>query len=378
MDRSHTMKLLIVAGGGGHFAPVVPFIESLPKHVEILVVGRKYGLEGDTAISFEYETALAKQIPFVALRTGRLQRKWTRYTLSSLVRFPYGIVQAVRIVSQFKPDVVLSFGGYVSVPVAIAAFLLRIPIVIHEQTLEAGLSNKIASFFAKKICISWNSSRQFFPKEKTILTGNPIKKLKNHNGNRDITALNKNIPTIYITGGSLGSHAINVAIEGCIEKLLEHCIVFHQTGDAKKYNDFDRLQKKRETLPDRLKNRYHVMKFVHFDQVPLFYQKADLVVARAGINTISELLSSQTPSLLIPLPFAQNNEQEKNANFLKSFGFAEIIRQDDLSSEKLLSLVISMLKHKEQYREASERTKHIFPHNASLQLFNVIQEVVRK
>src|SRR5690348_2431659 len=108
------MKLLIVAGGGGHFAPALAVIEQLPKDVEVLVVGRKHAFEGDEALSFEYQTAKQLQIPFVPLTTGRLQRKLTRHTLASLAKIPAGYFQAVAIVKKFKPDVVLSFGGYVS------------------------------------------------------------------------------------------------------------------------------------------------------------------------------------------------------------------------------------------------------------------------
>src|SRR5436305_1641956 len=132
------MKLLIVAGGGGHFAPALAVIEKLPKEIEILVVGRKYVFEGDRTLSLEYQTATKLRIPFKTLTTGRLQRKFTRYTFNSLLKIPIGLSQATNILTKFKPDAVLSFGGYISVPVTLAASILRIPLVLHEQTLEAG------------------------------------------------------------------------------------------------------------------------------------------------------------------------------------------------------------------------------------------------
>jgi UDP-N-acetylglucosamine--N-acetylmuramyl-(pentapeptide) pyrophosphoryl-undecaprenol N-acetylglucosamine transferase len=132
------MKLLIVAGGGGHFAPSLAVIEKLPKDVEVLLVGRKYALEGDSALSFEYQTAKKLKLQFVSITAGRFQRKFTRHTIGSLLKSPIGLIGAIRAIREYKPDVVLSFGGYVSVPVVIAAAFQKIPIVVHEQVLGAG------------------------------------------------------------------------------------------------------------------------------------------------------------------------------------------------------------------------------------------------
>src|SRR3989339_499065 len=149
------MKIIII---GGHLAPALSVLEALPKNTQVLFVGRKYALEGDNALSLEYNTITSLNIPFVGLNTGRLQRKITRFTLFSLLKLPFGIIKSFLILIDFKPDVVVGFGGYVSIPVTFCAFVLRIPVVIHEQTMEAGLTNRLVSRFAKKICISWDSS----------------------------------------------------------------------------------------------------------------------------------------------------------------------------------------------------------------------------
>src|SRR3990167_6775375 len=167
------MKIVII---GGHLTPALSVIEALPKDAQILYIGRKYSLEGDKALSLEYQAITKKGIPFSAIKTGRLQRRITRYTLPSLVKIPYGFGQSLTILRRFKPNVVVGFGGYVSLPVILAAKTLKIPIVIHEQTLEAGFTNKIVAGFADKICISFESSHKYFPKEKTVLTGNPIRR----------------------------------------------------------------------------------------------------------------------------------------------------------------------------------------------------------
>ncbi|MBI4096937.1 MAG: glycosyltransferase [Candidatus Levybacteria bacterium] len=163
---------------GGHLSPALAVIDAKPSGVDVLFIGRKHALEGDQARSFEEKVISEKGIPFHALTTGRLQRKLTRHTMVSLFKLPYGAVQAFSLLGKTKPDVILSFGSYVSLPVVIAASMRNIPVVIHEQTLEAGLANKIAARFATKICISWESSMPFFPREKTVLTGNPIREFR--------------------------------------------------------------------------------------------------------------------------------------------------------------------------------------------------------
>src|SRR3989344_445253 len=327
------MKLLIVAGGGGHFAPALAVIEKLPKDWELLVVGRKYVFEGDQSLSLEYQTATKLNIPFHALTTGRLQRKFTRYTINSLLKIPIGLSQATSILAKFKPDVVLSFGGYVSVPITLAASILRIPLVIHEQTLEAGISNKLIAKFAKKICISWEESRKFFPENKTILTGNPLRKefemgdLRTDEFKKSIPHIKVNEPTIYITGGSSGSHAINVLIEGCIVKLLQKYNIIHQVGEATQFKDFERLSKLRESLSDELKVGYTLVKFIEPSKVADYLTASDLVISRSGMNTVTELMYFGKPSILIPLPYGQHHEQLKNAIFMKKLGLAEIAQQ---------------------------------------------------
>jgi UDP-N-acetylglucosamine--N-acetylmuramyl-(pentapeptide) pyrophosphoryl-undecaprenol N-acetylglucosamine transferase len=229
------MKIIII---GGHLSPALAVIEEL-KNEEIYYLGRKHAFEGDKAISLEYEEVSKLGIPFYSINAARLQRKFTSRTIPSLAKFPSGFFQSLKALKQIKPDVVLGFGGYVSLPVVLAAFFLRIPIVIHEQTLEAGFANRMEAKFARKICISWQSSEQYFPKQKTVLTGNPLRGIVlNAKPFKEETGL----PKIYITGGSSGSHSINLLVEKSLKELLEKFTVVHQTGDARRHADFERLQ----------------------------------------------------------------------------------------------------------------------------------------
>jgi UDP-N-acetylglucosamine--N-acetylmuramyl-(pentapeptide) pyrophosphoryl-undecaprenol N-acetylglucosamine transferase len=183
-----------------------------------------------------------------------------------------------------------------------------------------------------------------------VLTGNPVRKFQISNFKFQIDKDNKRLPLLYVTGGSAGSHYINVLVEGCIRQLLEKFIVIHQTGDAQEYHDFDHLQKLSENLPPELKSRYIITKFVKVENVGLVINMADLVVSRAGINTITELFFFNKPSLLIPLPASQKNDQLKNAFYLKNLGLAEVLQQGKQDSGEFLRLIELLFDNKDKYK----------------------------
>lgn len=367
------MKLLIVAGGGGHFAAALAVIQKLPKEMTFSLILRKHAFEGDTALSFEYQTASAMHLPFVVLDTGRLQRKFTMQTILSLCKFPFGIYQAFRIVQKQKPSVVLSFGGYVAVPVTLVAWFLRIPIVIHEQTLQAGMANRIGAVLAKKICISWAQSKHVFPAKKVVFTGLPLQKEKKTAVPAAIKDADK--PLVCIIGGSGGSHAINTLVAGGLNQLLQHFTVVHQTGDAKKFHDYEHLDAIKKTLPEELRERYFLYKFIHHDVLYVMLAQAVVVVSRAGMNTVAELIFLEKPSLLIPLPYGQADEQLRNARFMKMLGIAEIANQHTLSSEKLVEQIMQIYENKKKY-VLLQKKEFLLPETAAQHILFVVETVV--
>lgn len=359
------MKIVII---GGHLAPALSVIEELGKDVDILYIGRRHALEGDRAVSLEYDTITKKNIAFVSLKTGRFQRSLTRHSFFSIVKIPVGLLQAIAVLKKFRPDVVVGFGGYISFPVAIAAKILKIPIVIHEQTLEAGASNRVISKFADKICISFESSAKYFPKEKVVLTGNPIRKT--------ILAPNKkfktdtNDPIIYITGGSLGSHFINLMVSGVLAKLLDKYSLIHQVGGAREFKDFEKLSILKEGLNNNKREKYILSKFFSPEEVGSVMKSASLVISRSGINTISELIFLEKPTYLIPLPVSQKDEQMKNALFLKNLGLGEIGQQKSLTPQLFINQINSMMQNLGNYKLKSTTTH--FPKNAASKIVKVI------
>ena len=363
------MKIVLI---GGHLSPALCVLEALPKTAKVLFIGRKYALEGDNALSLEYKTMNSLRVPFVALNTGRLQRKLTKHTMSSFFKLPFGIIKSFITLVKFKPDAVVGFGGYVSIPVALSAYILRIPIVIHEQTMEAGFANRFLGRLAAKICISWDSSRKYFPKNKTVLTGNPVRKFQISNFKFQI---DKRKPLIYITGGSLGSHFINSLVEGCVGQLLERYNLIHQTGDSQEFQDFARLERLRNSLPETEKERYILRKFIDPKDVGGILRETSLVVSRSGMNIVTELLHFEKPSLLIPLPFSQNNEQLKNARFLEKLGLGKVFQQSEIDPKKLYQAIDLMFRDINNYRLDKKELKNFLRKNAAQNIIDVINYV---
>jgi UDP-N-acetylglucosamine--N-acetylmuramyl-(pentapeptide) pyrophosphoryl-undecaprenol N-acetylglucosamine transferase len=359
------MKILIT---GGHLTPALAIIEKLKKE-DVFYVGRKYTFEGEKAVSLEYQQIEKLGISFFELRTGRLQRKITKHTLISLFKLPPGFLRAYKIITQVKPDVVLTFGSYISVPVGVVAKLMGIPLVIHEQTLEAGLANRILSKFADKICISFKSSEKYFPKDKCILTGNPIREAVIAQKN---TAPENNL--LYISGGSGGSHVVNVLVEQVLEKLLRKFSIIHQTGDSKQYNDFERLSQLKKNLDKDLSDKYTVIKFLDTDSAARTIARANLVIGRSGINTVTELIFLNKPALLIPLSFSQKNEQLKNAQFLQSLGLAKVCVQEGLTADKFYESIQDVAENLKDYK----LKQPILINNPSEKILEVLTSVCKK
>lgn len=369
------MKIVLI---GGHLSPALSVLQALPKDTKILFIGRKYALEGDNALSLEYKTISQLNIPFVGINTGRLQRKLTRLTFFSLLKLPFGIIKSFLVLIEFRPDVVVGFGGYVSIPVILCSFMLKIPVVIHEQTMDAGLANRLVSRFATKICISWQTSRKYFPKDKVVMTGNPIRKFPifNPEASGKLSIFSNKLPTIYVTGGSSGSHFINVLIEGIIEELLKAYNIIHQVGDAHEYRDFDRLERIRQFLPEKLRDNYILEKFIDPSEIGELINSSTLIVSRSGMNIVTELLYFEKPALLIPLPFSQNNEQLKNAKFLEDIGLGKVLQQGELNSKKLFQAIDLMFHDINNYKINKKKFKNTFYKNARFATRRAAQNII--
>ncbi len=362
--NSTKTKVLIT---GAHFTPAVAVIEGLKKYpgVEVIYVGRSSTMEGDKSKSAESQILPQLGIRFIPIISGRLQRSFTIYTIPSLLKIPIGFIQALYIILKEKPDVILSFGGYVAVPVVFMAWLFSKPILVHEQTLVCGLANKISSLFADKIALSFNKTNEF-DKSKTIITGNPIRRIVE--ANRAISgslssifnqAKKEKLPVILVTGGNQGSHIINQTVEESLPKLLSVACVIHVTGDNK-YKDFERLK--------LLENEKYIVRKWIGDEYGAVLQKVDLVVSRAGINTLSELAYIGKNALVIPFAPIYKDEQNKNAKYFENQGLVKILPQTKLSSTTLIENLKQMLANLQELKQKAKLAKTLVIPDASKRL----------
>lgn len=338
-----------IALTGGHFTPCYSVWEELTKRdpkLQVLFFGRKHALSNDKTLSLEYSTFRNKNnLLFINLITGKLHRYFCFDNFLLPVKFLTGFLQSFYYLITKRPDIIISFGGYLSVPVVLAGWMLRIPIISHEQTLGMGLATKINSHLSNIICVSFEKSLQYFPKNKTILTGNPIRKsIINAIIPEEFKKYQKfNLPIIFVTGGNLGSHFINNLIADNLLALLKSYVVVHQCGSAYNNRDLLMLNKIKDKLPENLQERYFLTSNINPEDTGGMYKLASLVISRSGINTTCELLYLKKPSILIPLPIAAKNEQEENAKLLADAGFGRIILQEQASGKILINEINNLL-----------------------------------
>lgn len=340
------MKILVT---GAHFTPAVATLEKLKKYpdTQIVYAGRKTTQEGDSAPSVESLILPSLGVKFIPVIAGRLQRSFTVYTIPSLLKIPIAFIQSLYIILSEKPDVILSFGGYVAVPLVITGWLFSVPIIIHEQTLVSGLANKISAWFADRIAVSFPNTAKG---GKVVLTGNPVRQIIAPTKAKQDTKL----PTILITGGNQGSHVINLAVEDCIERLIKIANIIHVTGDSK-FKDCERLKAKEGT-------NYKVQKWIDKGWGDVL-SKSELVISRAGINTLTEVAILGKPTLVIPI---KSKEQNKNAEYFEKLGLTKVLPQSKLSGKTLFENIKFMLNNLKSLQEkAGKVKKNIVPDGAS-------------
>lgn len=365
------MKILII---GTHLTPALAVIDQLNNdpNTDLVYIGRSSTMEGDDTKSIESRIFSNLGIKFLPLISGRLQRTLTPYAILSLFKIPFGFIQAMYYLLMEKPDVVLSFGGYISVPVVISAWLLNIKIIIHEQTLVSGFANTISANFADIIAVSFPG--KLFKNKNVIVTGNPIrreiiepKKTSNDKEINGIINLSKKEkkPLILITGGNQGSHVINKTVSQNLNKLTELGLIIHQTGDSK-YKDFDKLLSLKLTLSNP--EKYLVRKWIDGANLGFILSHVDLVISRSGINTMQELAFYGIPTITVPLPHISGDEQTVNAKYFEKAGMVRILYQKNLTPENLLAEIKLMLKDLNGLREKAKDTKKILIPDADKRL----------
>ncbi len=343
---SARIKILIT---GGHLTPALAVMSEMQSrgYKDFIWVGHKYNQWGSRSTSPEFQIVHELGLQFIDLKAGKLTRNWGeggwRAGIVNLIKIPFGFLHSAWIIMRHQPDVVISFGGYLALPIAIIAKLMGKLVITHEQTAVTGLTNRIIPRFADKVLISWQSSAQYYPPAKTIFTGNPLRPeifaVKSHNFN-----FTNDLPTIYITGGNQGSHKLNVAIFDCLADLLPVCNVIHQTGNSTATGDNLRSKEILSKLSPELKEHYWPADFVPSAHIGEAFALSSLVIARSGANTTSEILALAKPAILVPIPWVTHNEQQLNAEIAAQTGIATILPEAELTAESLYREINSWLK----------------------------------
>lgn len=341
MSETRPIRIVIAGGGtGGHVLPAISVIEELERRrtaMDLLWIGSKTGIEGNEA--------RARGIPFRSVSTGKFRRYPDIKTVADAVRVPLGIPQAWWILRGFRPDVIFSTGGYVSTPTVIGGTRMA-PVLSHEQTAVMGLANRLNARFVDVQALTFESSRRYAPNgSRAIVTGNPVR-ASLETGSRaaglERFGFDERLPVLFVTGGARGSSPINERIEAILDQLLPVMQVLHQTGARSDNPDFDRLSRRREQVPERLRTRYALVERVR-DEMADIYAMSDLILARAGAGTVAEIAYLGKASVLIPLPGAGGNEQHRNAEALASVDGAIVIDQDEATPQRLASMLLDLM-----------------------------------
>jgi len=304
------MKPLKVLISGGHLTPALAVIEALPANSEVLFVGR-HQVDQHTTPSREPELISQTSATFISFEAAKLHRKPLTRNLTQAPLVFSSFKKARQLLKIHQPDVFLSFGGYLAVPFALAAKSLGIPIITHEQTTTLGLTNRLLGHLSTNLAYSWPTdlTKKHMP-QNAILTGNPVRSQFLKPGPKP-KWLTTHLPFLLVTGGSQGALDLNRAIESHFDFLTSRYFLVHQIGSSWK-----------SKLPLQPSSNYYPVEFLDTRSMAYLMHHANLVIARSGANTITELLLSSTPSILVPLPFSAGNEQTQNALLLERLGLA--------------------------------------------------------
>lgn len=351
------MRVLIT---GGHITPALAVTQEIRRRFpswKMILVGRQFSLEAEKIHSEEERLAKENNLEFISLMTGRLTRTLSITTLLSLLKVPLGLLQAIRIVASRRPNLILSFGGYIALPVVIAGKLLRIPVMTHEQTRQPGLANKIISLFADRVCVS-------FPDQKGIYTGLPIRKEIFEHA-RKPEYIDPKRPMLFFSGGSTGSQSLNEIIFECVQDITKRFMVVHQTGRL----SIDRAK----TIP-----YYLPMAYIDVSAYGWILQHAKLVIGRSGANTVGEVAALGNVAIWIPLPWSGGGEQLANARYLEKQGTSVVIDQSSLTPAVLKQTIDEVLKNYTYYEQNAKTFSKTIVRNAVSRLVDVIAEIVSK
>ncbi len=353
-------KKIILTGGGtaGHVTPNIALLPSLRKEgYEIYYIGSLNGIEKKLMEDCG--------VPYLGIETGKLRRYFDPKNFSDPFRVMKGYRQARKFLREYKPDVLFSKGGFVSVPVVRAAASLKIPCIIHESDMTPGLANKLCIPVAKKVCCNFPETLGCLPTNKAVLTGTPIRE-ELLQGNREkglaFCGFDDSKPVLLVIGGSLGASSVNRTVRDNLDALLRDFQIIHICGK-------DKVDNLKLTIPG-----YRQFEFVK-DELKDLFAAADIVISRAGANAICELLALRKPAILVPLPAASSRgDQILNARSFEKQGYSMVVSDDELP-DKICDAVKELYEKRQTYIDAMAKSSQM---NATPIIMNLIDEAAGK
>ena len=336
------MKRIVLTGGGtaGHVTPNIALLPRLQElGYDVHYIGSYQGIE---------KTLMEGcHIPYYGISSGKLRRYFDLKNFSDPINVMKGFFEASKLLKKLKPDVVFSKGGFVSVPVVLAARKPHIPVVIHESDMTPGLANKLSIPAASYVCCNFPETLNHLPKEKAVLSGSPIRK-ELLTGDKakalHFTGLSGKKPVLLIIGGSLGSVIVNEAVRSILPKLLKKFDVIHLCGKGK--------------LDQTLTAMDGYVQYEYIDrELKDLFALSDIVISRAGANSICEFLALRKPALLVPLSAAASRgDQILNARSFEKQGFSAVLEEEALNGDTLYDALLSLWEKKDQYINAMEKS----------------------
>lgn len=335
---------MIVSGGGtgGHLFPGIAvaetFLERNPDS-KVLFIGTQRPTDTRVLADRSFETA--------TITCQGLKGKSVGESLKSLFQLPFSLFEAYKLIREFKPDIVLGVGGYVTGPVLLAAKLMGVATSIQEQNSVPGLANRIVGKFVDRIFITFPGSQHYFPQQKCVESGNPVRK-ELLNLSRSDEKRREGVLTLVVLGGSLGAHKVNLlvveALRAVNSRFWKTLQVIHQTGTA----DEEMVREKYSDLG------LEVRVAAFFSDMAEVYRDADLIISRAGATSLAEMTVLKKPMILIPFPFAADDHQRKNAEFLVEGGAAKMFIQEELNPQELAAEIENLLTYNKKREEMSQ------------------------
>lgn len=354
------MKKIILTGGGtaGHVTPNIALLPRLREAgFDITYIGSYNGIEK--------QLLKEQKVPYYGISSGKLRRYFDIKNFSDPLKVIKGFGQSIRLMRKLKPDIVFSKGGFVSVPVILAAKFCHIPSIIHESDLTPGLANKLAIPNAAKVCCNFPETLKYLPENKAVLTGSPIRKellSGNKENARKLCNFTKEKPVLFIVGGSSGSKFINDTIRGLLPELLKSYQIIHMCGKGNIEESLNRTV------------GYKQFEYIGSELNDIF-SLADLVISRAGANSICELLALHKPNILIPLSAsASRGDQILNAQSFEKQGFSVVIEEEIITPDKLLNMIHETYKNRERYIHAMKQSNSI---NSVDKIVSIIEETAK-